>query len=231
MFATLKVLFDGAGARAEDRLKHTYAIELIDQRIREADASLGAAKATLGSLIQRKRSEQRLRDALDGRIAGLTTRAQEALTAGRDDLATHAAQAIADMENERDLRTATIDRLGQRIIQLQASVESAHRRIVDLKQGAITARAIRNEQDIQRRLRRTTGASTAAEEAEALIKRVLDTDDPFETSQILTDIDRSLSGASAEDKLADAGFGDPGRQTAKTVLARLKAGPAADTAN
>ena len=64
MFATLKVLFDGERARTEDRLKDTYAVELIDQRIREAEANLSAAKMTLASLIQRKRSEERLADTL-----------------------------------------------------------------------------------------------------------------------------------------------------------------------
>ena len=62
-----------------------------------------------------------------------------------------------------------------------------------------------------------------ADEAEALIKRVVDQDDPFEQSEILRGIDRSLSGEGAYDKLADAGFGDPNRVTADAVLNRLKA--------
>ncbi|NNF91152.1 MAG: PspA/IM30 family protein, partial [Boseongicola sp.] len=71
MFATLRVLFDGERARTEDRLKDTYAIELIEQRIREAESNLSSAKLTLASLIQRRRSERRLTDTLDKRIATL----------------------------------------------------------------------------------------------------------------------------------------------------------------
>lgn len=224
MLATLRVLFDGERARTEDRLKDTYAVELIEQRIREAEGNLSAAKMTLASLIQRRRSEERLAEALDRRILTLEGRAREALDAGRDTLAAEAAQAIADMENERRIRGETLQRLDTRIAQLQASVETAHRRIIDLKQGAITARAIRREQTIQRRLSRTVAGSSAADEAEALIKRVVDQDDPFEQSEILRGIDRSLSGQGADDKLADAGFGDPGRVTADAVLTRLKAG-------
>ena len=67
MFATLRVLFDGERARAEDRLKDTYAVELIEQRIREAESNLSAAKLTLASLIQRKRSEERLAETLGTR--------------------------------------------------------------------------------------------------------------------------------------------------------------------
>ncbi|MDD9922642.1 MAG: PspA/IM30 family protein [Boseongicola sp.] len=223
MFGTIRVLLDGANARAEDRLKDTYAVELIDQRIRQADSNLSAAKVTLASLIQRKRAEERMVDSLKGRIKILTGRAEEALAADREDLAVEAAQAIAEMENELRIRKDTVDRLERRVVQLQSSVETAHRRIVDLKQGAITARAVRREQSMQTRLNKTLAGSSAADEAEALIKRVVDQDDPFEQSQILRDIDRSISGASADDKLAEAGFGDPNKVTANTVLERLKA--------
>ena len=222
MFATLRVLFDGERARAEDRLKDTYAVELIEQRIREAEANLSAAKLTLASLIQRKRSEERLAETLGRRIATLEGRAREALEAKREELAKEAAQSIADMENERQVRQNTIERLESRIGQLQGSVEAAHRRIIDLRQGAITARAVRREQAIQKRLNRTVASTSAADEAEALIKRVVDQDDPFEQSEILRGIDRQLSGQSADEKLADAGFGDPTKVTAKSVLDRLK---------
>ena len=222
MFSTLKTLIDGAGARAEDRLKDAYAIELIEQRIREAEANLSAAKVTLASLIQRKRSEERLAQALDRRINDLTTRAKEALASNREDLAEEAARAIADMENERAARQASIETLQSRIQRLQISVDAAHRRIVDLRQGAITARAVRYEHKSQSRLNRTLVQGTAADEAEALIKRVVDQDDPFEQSQILRDIERGLDGRSAAARLEDAGFGDPTRSTAASVLDRLK---------
>ncbi len=222
MLTTLKVLFDGANARAEDRLKDTYAIELIEQRIREAETNLAAAKTTLASLIQRKRGEARMEETLTGRIETLTKRAREALADDREDLATEAATAIADMENEREIRRQTIERLETRIVQLQSSVERSHRRIVDLKQGAITARAVKREGRMQSALDRTLAGPSAADEAEALIKRVVDQDDPFEQGQILREIDRGLTGHSVDDKLADAGFGDPNRVTAQSVLNRLK---------
>ena len=222
MFSTLKTLMDGASARTEDRLKDAYAVELIEQRIREAEGNLSAAKVTLASLIQRKRSELKLVGALDGRIGDLTKRATEALEAGRDDLAAQAANAIAEMENERALRQSTIDALETRTGQLQLSVEAAHRRIVDLKQGAITARAVRREQKVQARLSKTVSGSSAADEAEALIRRVVDQDDPFEQSEILGEIDRGLSGQNIAGRLEEAGFGPATKSTGASVLERLK---------
>lgn len=222
MFATLKTLLDGTSARAEERVKDVYAVELINQKIREAEATLAAAKGTLASLIQRQRSEARLLETLDTRLKTLTERATEALAAGREDLATDAAQAIADMENEREVRQQTQDRLDRRITQLKASIDAGHRRIVDLRQGAITARAIKREQAMQSRMNRTIAGTSAADEAEALIARVTEGDDPFEQSEILREIDRDLTHTDMADRLADAGFGTSSRSSAASVLARLK---------
>ena len=223
MLRTLTTLFDGANARAEERLRDHFCIELIDQKIREAEASLKAAKFSLASLIQRERSESRQVTALENRVSDLTSRATEALSDGREDLATEAAGAIAQLENELTLRRETVRRLESRILQLRQSVEAANRRIIDLKQGAIAARAAKKEADIQKRLGRHVAQDTAFEEAEALIQRVLNRDDPFEQSQILREIDQGLDRTDMTDRLAEAGFGAPTKSTAADVMSRLKA--------
>lgn len=220
MFNTIKTLILGANARAEETLRDTYAIELIDQKIREADEGLRAAKGTLASLIQRQRAEERLLATLDQRISDMTRRATEAMDAGRDDLAMQAAEALAQMENERVLRAETVLRLDSKIVRLRQSVEAGHRRIIDLKQGATTARAIRREQSLIKKL--PNGEASAIEEAEALIARVTNADDPFERSDILRGINRELSHDGLADRMADAGFGPATRVTATDVLARLK---------
>jgi phage shock protein A len=221
MFKTLATLINGANARAEDRVRDAFAIELIDQKIREAESSLKVAKATLASLIQRQRSEDNHRQALQNRIADMTNRAKAALDDDRMDMAEEAAAAIASMENELNIRIETLRRLDQKIMRLRNSIESGHRRIIDLKQGAIQARAVRREQDIQGRLN-TSDGGTAVEEAEELIARVLGRDDPFEKSQILREINNDLDKTSLADRMADAGYGPATRSTAADVLARLK---------
>lgn len=222
MFKTLATLINGQNARAEDRVRDAFAIELIDQKIRESENSLRAAKATLASLIQRQRSEEKQHTALKTRISDLTKRAKEALDNDRDDMAAEAARAIANMENELTVRTETLDRLDQKVIRLRTSIESGHRRIIDLKQGAIQARAVRREQNIQVQMTRTGVQSGSVEEAEELISRVLGKDDPFERTEILAEINSDLDGDSLADRMADAGFGDATRSTADDVLARLK---------
>lgn len=138
-------------------------------------------------------------------------------------MAQQGAEAIADMENEVTLRRETLARLELRISQLRASVEKTNRRIIDLKQGAIAAKGLRREQDLQRKLGRHCAGSTAIDEAEALIEQVMGKDDPFEQNQILEEIDKGLDHSDLGARMAEAGFGPKGRATASDVMARLKA--------
>lgn len=228
MFRTLTTLISGANARAEDRVRDVFALELIDEKIRQAEAGLKAAKATLASLIQRQRAETRARDGLRSRLEDMTRRTRDALAAGRSELAEDGAKAIAQMENELAVRDETLARLDARVLRLQSSVEAGHRRILDLRQGATQARAVRREQQIQGRLGRAGAPDAAVTEAEELIGRVLGRDDPFEAAEILRDIDEGLAHEGTIDRMAAEGFG-PGRKTsAADVLARLAPRDTAD---
>lgn len=222
MITTFRTLFAGANARAEDRLRDVYAIELIDQKIRETEAQVHAAKSTLASLIQRKRSEQKLLDMLRTRIASMMDRARGAMDDGQGQLAQEAAQAIAEMENEVTIRQGTIDRLDTQVTRLQSSVEAGHRRVIDLKQGALQARAMRREQGMQSKLNTTLQGTSSADEAQDLIDRVIGKDDPLEQAQILADINAGLNHTGLEDRMAAAGYGAATKVTAADVLARLK---------
>ncbi len=224
MFGTLKTLISGSNARAEDCLRDIYSNELIDEKIREAEQNLKAAKLTLASLIQKQRNESRQIDGLQSRVDDLMERARQALADDRKDMAESAAQAVADMENELALRVQTVERLETRILQLRQSVQAASRRILDLKQGAISARAVRREQGLQKRLNRHLAGDSPIDEAEALIDRVMQQDDPFEQSEILRDIDAGLDHSTIAARMEDAGYGPKTRTSAGDVLNRLKAG-------
>jgi phage shock protein A len=222
MFGTLRTLVMGSAGRSEERVRAAWSIELIDQKIREAQEGLKVAKATLASLIQRQRGEERQIAVLDTRIADLSQRGREALASGREDLGAEAAEAIAVMENEASLRRETRARLEARVIRLQATVEATHRRIVDLKQGAVAARAVRDEQALHGRLNATLAGTDPMTEAEDLIAGVLNRADPLEQAEILAGIDRGLRRDDVAERLAAEGFGRPMKTTAAQVLARLK---------
>ncbi|MDX8433230.1 PspA/IM30 family protein [Mesorhizobium abyssinicae] len=222
MLSLLRTLLDGAGAKAEDRLKDQFAVDLLAQRIRDAEAGLACAKQTLASLIVRQRAEQASLDQLDRRIADLETRTRSALAAGAEALAHDGASAIAELENEREVRRGTVRSLTEKTLRMRLSLEQAHRRIVDLNQGMISARAIDAEQKAQRRLNRSIGRTASLNEAEALLARIRERSDPFEEASILDEIDAGLSQEAIRGKLEEAGHGPSTKVRAQDVLERLK---------
>ncbi|RWC97362.1 MAG: PspA/IM30 family protein [Mesorhizobium sp.] len=222
MLSLIRTLLDGAGAKAEDRLKDQFAVDLLAQRIRDAEAGLACAKQTLASLIVRQRAEQASLDQLDRRIADLETRTRSALAAGAEALAHDGASAIAELENEREVRRTTVRSLTEKTLRMRLSLEQAHRRIVDLNQGMISARAIDAEQKAQRRLNRSIGRTASLNEAEALLARIRERSDPFEEASILDEIDAGLSQEAIRGKLEEAGHGPSTKVRAQDVLERLK---------
>lgn len=222
MFNVLKTLFAGASARAEEQLVDTFAIDLIEQKIREADAGLAAAKNTLAALIVRQRNEQQTLDRLEAQIADLEARVRQALANGREDLAADGATAIAQLENERAVRKDTLAQLANRVTRIQSSVEKAHRRIIDLRQGMISARAADAEHKAQKTLNRSLGSTAAVREAEELIARVMGRSDPLAEAEVLDEIDDGLSTSAVRDRLGAAGFGTKSKVDAEEVLKRLR---------
>jgi len=227
MLNVLRILFLGASARAEEQLTDHFAIDLIEQKIRESENALALAKTTLAALIIRQRNEQKTLTRLETQVSDLEDRARQALGAAREDLAAEAATAIADLENERAVRKDTLAQLSDRVARTQSAVEKANRRIIDLRQGMISARAADAERRAQKSLNRSIGQTASIREAEELIARVVNGPDPFAESQVLDEIDAGLNGTDIRDRMGDAGFGAKSRVRADDVLARLKSKPAA----
>jgi phage shock protein A len=222
MLDLITTLIRGANARAVETATDHFAIDLINQKIREAQAGVDAAKTALAALIMRQRHEDRVLEQLIKRRAVLEDRVRDAIVAGREDLAEQGACALADLENEATRRTAALAELRARVERLRHSVEKAYRRVADLRQGAMVAQAIDTERKSQRRLTGSLEGHSAAHEAEQLIRRVTAQDDPLAQSEIIEEIDRSLSPDAAEERLAEAGFGPATRVSTNDVLARLR---------
>lgn len=227
MLRTLRTLARGARERADESLRDAYAIELIDQRIREAEAGLRAGKTALAAMIQRRRGEERQIEALDAKISDLTQRAKAALKDGAEAAASEAASAIAAQEKERAARAETLAMLSTKAARLQASVENTHRRLVDLKLGATSARAVRREREAQAKLSQSAYGENACgddalDEAEALIKRTIGECDPLERTEIVREINANLSPDAVVERLAAQGYGPKNNPDAADVLARLK---------
>ena len=222
MLRTLMTLWEGETARRTEAVRGRYAIELIEQKLRESEKALGAATSTLATLILHERAERRLADALGARLASFEAAARKALAAGDEASARRAAEAIAELRVERAAREATLGRMAERIARLRTSVDKGQRRLVELRHGAMQARAMRREQAAQSRLGRCRPAGDPVREAEELIARALREDDPHEHARIVREVEAGAPGA-AEAALREAGHMKGAAPTADDILAELAA--------
>lgn len=148
-------------------------------------------------------------------------RARSALDKGLDDLAADSAEAIADMENELTRRTDTVDRLDRKISSLRLKVEKAQRRMIDLRQGAISAKAIRAEQNASKAVASAL-LDGPAKEAQDLIDAILGSENTDDLADIFEEIDEGLTHRTLEERLGANGCGTATKTSAANVLAKLK---------
>ena len=226
MFAILQALVRGGHAQLPERMKDEFAVALIDQKVREAESALSLAKDALANLLVRLRRERAALSDLRSRITDLEERTVSALRGGNEKLATNAATLIAELQGEEEARAGTVSRLEERTSQLRLSIERAHRRVVGLRHGAMTARSIERERAAQRQLGKFLREPDP--DAEQLICRVLEADDPFETEEARREIDADLNGEAIRERLAEAGHRAPTKPRAADVLARLRASATTD---
>ncbi|MCF6322608.1 MAG: PspA/IM30 family protein, partial [Rhizobiaceae bacterium] len=121
MLNLFSTLVKGVNARAVENTTDHFAIDLISQKIHEAEQGLSQAKNTLATLIIRQRQEAKLLAQLIARKNDLENRAKKALADDNEALAIDAATAIAELENEQTVRKETLERLGERVDRMRFS--------------------------------------------------------------------------------------------------------------
>jgi phage shock protein A len=225
MFKTVVTLFRGSVAAAGEELEDRTALLILDQQMRDAAAAVERSKRTLALAIAQDQQEGRRLNATNARIADLETRASAALEGGREDLAREAAQAIADLEAERDAAVTARTLFAAEIARLKRHVANAEARMSELDRGRRIARA----SEAMRTLRRS-GIEAARPyestlpEAEQTLRRLRERQMEAQAADdALIELDAASGPLATAEKLAEQGFGPRLKTTADDVLARLKA--------
>jgi phage shock protein A len=226
MFKTVLTIFRGSVAAAEEELEDRTALLILDQQMRDAAAAVERSKRSLALAIAQDQQEGRRLDTTNGRIADLEVRATAALDGGREDLAREAAQAIANLEADRDAAMTARALFATEISRLKRHVSTAEARITELDRGRRIARA----SEAVRTLRR--GGIEAARpyestlpEAERTLRRLRERQMEAQAAdEALLELDAANGPLAAAEKLAEQGFGPRLKSTADDVLARLNAG-------
>jgi len=225
MFKTVLTLFRGSVAAAGEELEDRSALLILDQQMRDAAAAVERSKRSLALAIAGDQQEGRRLDATNARIADLEVRATAALDGGREDLAREAAQAIANLEADRDAAMTARTLFASEITRMKRQVGNAEARITELERGRRIARAA----EAVRALRR--GGIEAARpyestlpEAENTLKRLRERQiEAQAASDALIELDAATRPLATAEKLAEQGFGPRLKSTADDVLARLNA--------
>jgi phage shock protein A len=225
MFKTVLTLFRGSVAAAGEELEDRSALLILDQQMRDAANAVERSKRSLALAIAGDQQEGRRLDATNARIADLEVRTTAALDGGREDLAREAAQAIANLEADRDAAMTARTLFASEITRMKRQVSSAEARITELDRGRRIARAA----EAVRALRR--GGIEAARpyestlpEAENTLKRLRERQiEAQAASDALIELDAATGPLATAEKLAEQGFGPRLKSTADDVLARLNA--------
>jgi phage shock protein A len=225
MFKTVLTLFRGSVAAAGEELEDRSALLILDQQMRDAANAVERSKRSLALAIAGDQQEGRRLDATNARIADLEVRTTAALDGGREDLAREAAQAIANLEADRDAAMTARTLFASEITRMKRQVSSAEARITELDRGRRIARA----SEAVRALRR--GGIEAARpyestlpEAENTLKRLRERQiEAQAASDALIELDAATGPLATAEKLAEQGFGPRLKSTADDVLARLNA--------
>jgi phage shock protein A len=225
MFKTVLTLFRGSVAIAGEELEDRAALLILDQQMRDAGAAVERSKRSLALAIAGDQQEGRRLEATNARIADLEIRATAALDGGREDLAREAAQAIANLEADRDAAMTARTLFASEITRMKRQVATAEARITELDRGRRIARAA----EAVRALRR--GGIEAARpyestlpEAENTLKRLRERQiEAQAAADALVELDAATGPQATAEKLAEQGFGPRMKSTADDVLARLNA--------
>ena len=225
MFKTVLTIFRGSVAAAEEELQDRTALVVLDQQMRDAAAAVDRSKRTLALAIAGDQQEGRRLEATNARIADLEVRASAALEGGRDDLAREAAQAIANLEAERDAAMTARTLFATEITRLKRHVGNAEARIAELDRGRRLARASEAVRSLRRSsIEAARPYESTLPEAEATLKRLRERQMEIQAADdALFEIDTASGPSATAEKLAEQGFGPRMKSTADDVLARLRA--------
>jgi len=225
MFKTVFTLFRGGMAAAEEELEDRTAFLILDQQLRDASAAVDRSKRTLALAIASDQQEGRRLETTNARIADLEVRASAALDGGREDLAREAAQAIANLEADRDAALTARALFSSEITRLKRHVANAEARITELDRGRRIARASEAVRSLRRSgIEAARPYESTLPEAEATLKRLRERQMETQAAdEALIEIDAASGPLATAEKLAEQGFGPRIKSTADDVLARLKA--------
>lgn len=220
MFKLFVTLMRGKNADAAESLADATALPVLRQQLRDCAAAIETARRSVAMVMAYETCEKATAARIARQLADLETRALDALAKGRDDLATEAAGAIAQLEAEATTTARALATYQTEIAQLRVVVAKSESRLRDLQRGHHLAFATNQTQ----KLRAPVASTATLDDAEATLSRLQQGQAKTEaTRAALFELSAAGSADAMRDRLAAAGCGAPLRPDAVSVLDRLRA--------
>ena len=219
MFKLFVTLLRGRNADAAESLTDAMALPILRQQLRDCAAGVETARRAVAMVMAYAERERKASARIAAQLADLEARALDALAKGREDLATEAAGAIAQLEAEAATTARALATYDAEIAHLRSVLSDAEARLRDLQRGQRLAIATDHSQ-------RLHGAATVAtlDEAEATLARLQTRQSNTEAARAaVLELSASTNAEAMQNRLAAAGCGAPLRPDAASVLQRLKA--------
>lgn len=220
----------GGATEVGEAIVDTQALRILDQEIRDAESALAQARQELVRIMGQHKVATQKCDEMAAKIADLESKAMKALDAGREDLATEVAEAIAHLSTQHDAEQQLVTEFASSVDNMRQSISKAEQQIRELRHQADIVKARDSVQKAQSKAQSAaTGAQgnvgNAASTLERLKERQQQQQAQFEAQEAL---DSERTGSDLEQKLRDAGI-TPQANSASAVLERLKASRNADS--
>ena len=221
MIKQIRTLIRGRLFEAQEAVVDRNAAVLLDQQIRDAAGDIQSARRAVAVATAQNEQEKSRRAVVVSRIADLEARTMAALEKGHDVLAREAADAIIQLEADRDTSEKAEAQFTASIGKLKSLVRAAEARLQELQRGQRITRATGQVQKLNSLIHGVGSASL--DEAEQTLARLSERQmrNDIATS-VLRELDGTRNTASVLEKLADAGCGAPLRVSADEILGRLR---------
>lgn len=221
MFKFLTTLVRGHSHDMAEAVGDANALVILRQQLRDAAQGLDQAKRSVAVVMAYAERERGTAQRIARQLEDLEVRAIDAVRKGRDDLATEAASAIAELEAERTTTDRAIQHYDAEIRRLREQVSLSEQRLKALKRGQQLADAAAKTQALRGTM--PEGVLASLREAEATLARLQDRQRHAEAVEVaLADLSTGSSAEATSARLAAAGCGAPLRPDAAAVLDRLR---------
>jgi phage shock protein A len=222
VFNMIRTLIRGRVADSADVVESSNALPILRQQLREAAEGVASGRRAVAVVMAYAERERKNAGQLRSQIGDIEARAIDALTKGREDLATEAASTIANLEAELAATEKTIVAYDSEIAGMRRVLADAEARLMELQRGQRLATATDQTQKLRTNVPHDTLSPLAR--AESTLSKLQDRQAHAEaTRAAMGELSTTANAATMRDKLAAAGCGDALRPETTAVLERLRA--------